>query len=231
MKKNNWTSNTRKKKMLVIRACMVICIVFFAAQMKSGCVYAAEAEEVTEGVQENGTEINTATQLQQIMVTARKVEMKAEPDFTSETLMTYEKGASVFVIDAIDDDWVYARYQDMTGYVDKTALLMQTMDTTDMDAEFARETEQTKFVLEEVERYKAEARRSKIWGTVIVVLVLGIFAMGIISGIRAKKKEEAQEDESKVSAANELLEPKDTSQKADARKKDTDVLDIEDLDL
>lgn len=224
MKKNDWTSNTQKKKMLVIRACMVICIMFLAVQMKSGCVYAAESEEV----QENDTEINTATQLQQIMVTARKVEMKAEPDFTSETLMTYEKGASVFVIDAIDDDWVYVRYQDMTGYVDKTALLMQTVDTADMDAEFAREAEQTKFVLEEVERYKAEARRSKIWGTVIVVLVLGIFAMGIISGIRAKKKEEAQEDEGEVSMEEKTIK-KNTLSSEETLKKD--ILDIEDLDL
>lgn len=224
MKRNDWTSNTRKKKMLVIRACIVICIVFFAAQMKSGCVYAAESDEV----QENDTETNTATQLQQIMVTARKVEMKAEPDFTSETLMTYEKDASVFVIDAIDDDWVYVRYQDMTGYVDKTALLMQTVDTADMDAEFAREAEQTKFVLEEVERYKAEARRSKIWGTVIVVLVLGIFAMGIISGIRAKKKEDTKQEN------GEALNEKIFAQKQDVLNKEEiinrDVLSIEDLD-
>lgn len=224
MKRNDWTSNTRKKKMLVIRACIVICIVFFAAQMKSGCVYAAESDEV----QENVTETNTATQLQQIMVTARKVEMKAEPDFTSETLMTYEKGASVFVIDAIDDDWVYVRYQDMTGYVDKTALLMQTVDTADMDAEFAREADQTKFVLEEVERYKAEARRSKIWGTVIVVLVLGIFAMGIISGICAKKKEDTKQEN------GEALNEKIFAQKQDVLNKEEiinrDVLSIEDLD-
>lgn len=226
MKKNGWTSNTRKKKLLAVRVCMVISIAFLAAQMEPECVYAAEAEEVTEGVQENDAETNSATQLQQIMVTMRQVDMKAKPDFTSETLMTYEKGASVFVIDSVDDDWVYARYQDMTGYVDKTALLMQTMDTADMDAEFAREAEQTKFVLEEVERYKAEARRSKIWGAVIVVLVLGIFAMGIVSGIRAKKKEETQENEGGVSIEEKTV--KKTLGSEETLKKD--VLDIEDLD-
>lgn len=74
--------------------------------MKPECVHAAEAEDV----QESDDDTNTATQLQQIMVTARNVEMKAEPDYNSETLMTYEKGASVFVVDVMNDEWVYARY-------------------------------------------------------------------------------------------------------------------------
>ena len=134
------------------------------------------------------------TQLNQIMVTAREVELKAEPNYNSETLMTYEKGASVFVTELVGDEWVLARYQDKIGYVDRTALLMQKMDVSGIDAEMAVEAEETKFVLEEVERYQQEARRSKIWGTIIVVLVISIFAIGIISTIRAGRNKETDEE-------------------------------------
>lgn len=157
-------------------------------QMGSLYVYAAETEEVGE------TQESDMTQLNQIMVTAREVELKAEPNYNSETLMTYEKGASVFVTELVGDEWVLARYQDKIGYVDRTALLMQKMDVSGIDAEMAVEAEETKFVLEEVERYQQEARRSKIWGTIIVVLVISIFAIGIISTIRAGRNKETDEE-------------------------------------
>lgn len=181
-------------------------------QMGSLYVYAAETEEVGE------TQEADMTQLNQIMVTAREVELKAEPNYNSETLMTYEKGASVFVIEVVGDEWVLARYQDKTGYVDKTALLMQeSMDVAGIDAEMAIEAEETQFVLEEVERYRQESRRSKIWGTIIVVLVIGIFATGIVSSIRASKNKES-EDEKSVTHPKSVKEIKDSS------------LNIEDLD-
>lgn len=177
-----------KKFRLMRRLLAVMFSVLTIMQMGSLYVYAAE----TEGVGE--TQESDMTQLNQIMVTAREVELKAEPNYNSETLMTYEKGASVFVTELVGDEWVLARYQDKIGYVDRTALLMQKMDVSGIDAEMAVEAEETKFVLEEVERYQQEARRSKIWGTIIVVLVISIFAIGIISTIRAGRNKETDEE-------------------------------------
>lgn len=48
-------------------------------------------------------------------------------------------------------------------------------------------------VVEEVERYRAEAKRSRIWGTVIVLLIAGIFAVGVISTRKSKKNSEKEE--------------------------------------
>ncbi len=177
-----------KKFRLMRRLLAVMFSVLTIMQMGSLYVYAAETEEVGE------TQESDMTQLNQIMVTAREVELKAEPNYNSETLMTYEKGASVFVTELVGDEWVLARYQDKIGYVDRTALLMQKMDVSGIDAEMAVEAEETKFVLEEVERYQQEARRSKIWGTIIVVLVISIFAIGIISTIRAGRNKETDEE-------------------------------------
>ena len=37
----------------------------------------------------------------------------------------------------------------------------------------------------------AEAKRSKIWGGVIITLVAAIFAVGIFSAVKAKKEEDS----------------------------------------
>ncbi|MDD6810293.1 MAG: SH3 domain-containing protein [Lachnospiraceae bacterium] len=159
-------------------------------------VYAAGTEQ-SEDTQENGI-----TELSQLMVANQKTDMKEIPDKSSATLMTYEKGDSVFVIGETADGWYQVTYQDKEGFVEKTALLKQELDVAGIDAEMAVEAEETKFVLEEVERYRQEARRSKIWGTIIVILVIGIFAMGIASTIRARKNEDTDEPENKKTERN-----------------------------
>lgn len=83
-------------------------------------------------------------------------------------------------------------YQDKIGYVRKSALTTQGLDVEGLDKEMEAAEAESKLVVEEVERYRAEARRSRIWGTVIVLLVVGIFATGILSTVKAaneKKKD------------------------------------------
>ncbi|MBO5208010.1 MAG: hypothetical protein J6B68_01555 [Lachnospiraceae bacterium] len=180
-----------------------LAIVFLMLMLVSNVSIKANAEETKEKQETTEVQAYDVTELSQIMVAARDVEMKAEPDYDSETLMTYEKGASVFVTGMVEDEWLQVSYQDKTGYVDKTALLIQKLDVAGIDAEMAVEAEETKFVLEEVERYRQEARRSKIWGTIIVVLVIGIFATGIVSTIRAGKSKETDETPEKGTEADD----------------------------
>ena len=59
-------------------------------------------------------------------------------------------------------------------------------------AEVSYSKQEAELMIETVEKYRAEARRSRIWGSVIVVLVLGIFATGIISGVRGARAKEKQ---------------------------------------
>lgn len=70
----------------------------------------------------------------------------------------------------------------------KSALTMQEFDVEGLDKEFQESEAEGKLVIEEVERYRAEAKRSRIWGIVIVLLVVGIFATGIISTTRIEKE-------------------------------------------
>ncbi len=80
---------------------------------------------------------------------------------------------------------------------DSNAMLLakqieQLQDSTQLDAEFSELEEESAMIVEEVERQRAEARRCKIWGVVIIVLVIGIFSMGVVSTIESKKEEEIE---------------------------------------
>ena len=90
-------------------------------------------------------------------------------------------------------------YQGKTGYLNKStsekSLQKTEIDVEALDAEMEKEQIESKMIVEETERQRAEARRSKIWGAVIVLLVLGIFATGIVSTIQAEKKKKDIEEE------------------------------------
>ena len=66
--------------------------------------------------------------------------------------------------------------------------IQQIEDSTELDAEFSNLEEESVMIMEEVERQREEARRSKIWGAMIIVLVLGIFSMGIVPALKDKKR-------------------------------------------
>lgn len=148
------------------------------------------------------------TELSQIMVAEEEIEMKAAPDEESETLMIYEKGASVFVTSEAEDGWYRVIYQDKAGYIKEESLRAQKIDVEGLDAEMQANAQEGKYMVEAVEKYRVEARRSKIWGSVIIVLVVGIFGIGIFSALRTQRYEDER-----------------------GAKKRRDDLQIQDLDL
>lgn len=133
------------------------------------------------------------SELSQLMTADKDIDMKAEPLDSAEKIMTYHKGDPVFVTGETADGWYRAIYQDKEGYIPKDSLSILEIDVAALDEEMARTEQEAELVVETVERYRAEARRSKIWGSVIVVLVVGIFATGIVSGIKSKKGKDEQE--------------------------------------
>lgn len=132
-------------------------------------------------------EVSDVTELSQIMTADGDVDMKAAPEESAETIMSYGKGASVFVTGECANGWYRVIYQDKEGYVPEDSLRIQEIDVAGLDAEMAQMEQEAKFVVESVEKYRVEARRSRIWGGVIITLVAGIFAVGIISGVRGAK--------------------------------------------
>lgn len=156
-------------------------------------------------------------QVRQIMTAMQNLDAKAEPDSNAETIFSYDAGASVLVIDERQDGWYVVYYQGKTGYINKNTpvdpstfigqdtsddpstsqevLVAQEMDVEALDAEMEALQVENKIIVEEVERQREEAHRSKIWGTVIVLLVIAIFAVGIVSTVLAEKKKKEDENE------------------------------------
>lgn len=150
----------------------------------------AQAEDETAAQ----TEATVGTlELGQLMTADENVDMKAEPSDSAETIMSYQAGDPVFVTGDAEGGWYRAVYQDKEGYIPQDSLSLQEIDVAGLDEEMARTQQEAELVVETVERYRTEARRSKIWGIVIVILVLGIFATGIISGIKSAKNKEEQD--------------------------------------
>lgn len=147
-----------------------------------------EAQEAEMSVSD-AERVDEISELSQIMTAVGDVDMKAAPEEGAAVVRSYEKGASVFVTGRTADGWYRVIYQDKEGYMPESALSGKELDVEGLDAEMSRTEQEAEFVMEMVEKYRDEAQRSKIWGSVIVVLVVGIFATGIISGIRSSRRE------------------------------------------
>lgn len=133
---------------------------------------------------------NRITELNQIMTAAEDIEAKELPDESAQTVHSYKSGDSIFVIGETADGWYQIRYQDTIGYIPATQTEEVEFDVEALDAEFEAEIEEGTMFVEEVERQRAENKRTIIWGTVIVLLVIAIFAVGIVSAVKNRGKEE-----------------------------------------
>lgn len=154
-------------------------VLLLSAGILLGCSMAMQAQAQEE-----------IAQMGQIMTTRQELDMKADPDVSAKTLHTYGEGDNVFVTGETASGWYQVRYQDLTGYIPADSVTAAALDMETLDQQFAAEAEEGRMLVEEVERQRDEAKRSKIWGTIIVVLVAAIFATGIVSTMKSGKRGE-----------------------------------------
>lgn len=167
------------------------------------------------------------TELSQFMTAKVEVEAKAEPDEKAETVITFDAGSTIYVTGQTSDGWLIVSYQGQTGYINvnipeiRDNLEEDKIDMSALDKEMEEEIAEGKMIIEETERYRAEKKRSRIWGTVIVLLVAGIFAVGIVSGIQAEK---AKKNENTDNDSD--MDP-DTDNIESVSDLETDVIDLD----
>lgn len=183
-KKEEKAMSKSRNKGLLKRTVLLftMCCLFF------GMSVSVSAKEAVQDSEEGITALN------QIMVATEAAEAREIPDESAAVAITYEKDATVFVTGETADGWYRVSYQNITGYIPKEKLAAQTYGE-ELDQEFKAMEEESVMIVEEVERYRAESRRSKIWGAVIIVLIAGIFATGIIS-TRKNGNDENKENDS-----------------------------------
>lgn len=166
------------------RGLLAISAVFIICWLASTSLISANAQE------QAGQDDSGVIKLNKIMEAAEDLDAKEMPDDSAGTVVSYHAGDLVFVTGQTADGWYVVRYQDITGYVHADQVIDQEMDLEALDDEFAVEESEGTLVVEEVERHRIQTRRSRIWGAVIVLLVLGIFVTGIVSAVRSGKKDD-----------------------------------------
>lgn len=127
----------------------------------------------------------------QLMTVLDDTEAKKAPDHNAETVFDYAAGASVFVIGE-DGDWYKVYYQGQEGYITKRDVAEEVQSQEFVDAlneEMQAVEAENKMIVEEIERQRSERKNSIVWGAIIAVLVIGIFATGIISSIKVNRKD------------------------------------------
>lgn len=123
------------------------------------------------------------------------VEAKVEPDEKAETAMTFEDGAMIAVVSDSDAQWYTIGYQGNIYYVKKSDTIVLEdspfrQQNTDIDAEFEENYIESKILVEEVVRLQEEAKSTRLWGIVILVLVAAIFGINTYLIIKGRKDKE-----------------------------------------
>lgn len=158
-----------------------------------------------EPIMQESAENFEITELNQIMSIGEACEARAFPDENASVLFGYETGASVWVTGETRDGWYRTSYQGQEGYLLKKNVVDLQIETENMgvvdvadsglDEELAQTEVEGKIFVEEVERQRGERKRSRIWTTVILLLIAGIFTTGLLSIAQKNKSGKPETDQ------------------------------------
>lgn len=167
---------------------VAVCLLsMFIMLMPAFSVKASEKDETG-----TKTEENVTGTLQQ---TSKAVEIKEAPDEDSDTLASLQKGTAVIVYGEPQDSWCRIECQGVEGYIGSDALEQYQAEIAEnLGQEFQAVEEDALRTIDEYELLQKEKRTSRIWGTVIVVLVIAIFVVGILSALRQNREKEGEEE-------------------------------------
>lgn len=171
----------------------------------SSVCYAEENQE-TETVSEpaaDGTE-----QLNTVMRLTEATGALAEPKTGAEVVAELKEGEDVIVTKKMNDGWYQIIYAEKTAFVPSTKLTESPVDEA-LVKEMQEMAKNEKVQIEAFERQRKESVRAKIWGAVIAVLIIGIFALGLVSTLKASKEAELKKKKEDKLDVTELDSEKD----------------------
>ncbi len=126
---------------------------------------------------------NKASELQMLYVnTDTKI---YESDSEQSKVLLELPACSMVALMEDGGEWTKVMYQRLTGYV-KTSDLQAENPNPKAAEEYADLAEYDAAFIDELERLAAEKQRSRIYGAVIIVLIVAIFGVGIFTSLRKK---------------------------------------------
>lgn len=118
-----------------------------------------------------------------------------DADESSEVIAQMPKGLLVLPLQD-NGTWAYVQVQGMNGYIRSGCLQADNPDAAIIGEMEELERFNAVFA-DEFERLMAEKRRSRIFGAIIIVLIVGIFAVGIVTTLRKSKKGDTEKGKEK----------------------------------
>lgn len=174
------------------------------------------------------------TDVSKLMEAMVDVEAWESPKEDGTVVTSFKKGTPILVTGESDSGWYRLTFQGKDCYIKmdtvKVATQVEGEVLQELDKEMELLEQENKIIIEEVERVRAEQKRSTMWTIVIVVLVIAIFAVGIYSTIKANRLDKEKEIEEKED--NEKFDEEELSD-INLPKEQSDgeaALDIIDLD-
>ncbi len=157
---------------------------------------------------------------------ADDVTVREEPDNSTKAVGELEAGTPVVVSEDEKDGWCKVKNQTLEGYVQTSDLqVVNAEDAEALKQEFGVNDEFGSMVLEEYDYQKKQKRTSLIWGVVIGVLVIAIFAVGIVSAINSNKAEQDKEEQKEKADDEEIVREPGSNQK----HADVEEMNIEEI--
>ena len=121
-----------------------------------------------------------------VLQTNSDVELHEEPDASSAVTAALQSGTPVVISEDAKDGWCQVIFRENTGYLPITSL--DTLVAQDaLESEFQNVREVSILSYQEAESTKKQIASTRIWGAVIIVLVIAIFGVGIVSALKKNK--------------------------------------------
>lgn len=137
----------------------------------------------------NAAETNT-TVAGTVLKTDADLEVYQEASETSKVIAVLDEGTVVLAIDETSEEgWCKISVKEMTGYIE-AGHLVTLGSSEEMDLEFEQIGNNYHMVFNEVQQLEKQQLQTRIWGTVIAVLTVGMFAAGIIPVIKKNRENE-----------------------------------------
>ena len=125
-------------------------------------------------------------EMNMVLQTNSDVELHENPDASSAVTATLTSGTPVVISEDEKDGWCQVKFRENTGYVQIT-FLDTIVDQNALDSEFQDVKEAGILSFQEAEMAKKHMQSTRIWGAVIIVLVIAIFGVGIVSALKKNK--------------------------------------------
>lgn len=108
------------------------------------------------------------------------VSVYEEPASDAKIVATIEAGTPVISASAQQDTWIEISYQQTKGFIEVKSVKI--FGEAGLEDEFEAIEQANRLLITELQYVEKQKKEKLIWGIVIAVLVVAIFAVGIVSG-------------------------------------------------